>query len=69
MRVTPIPNINSLPQENVTVADAMKEAGYATGMFGKWHLGKSSPHLPSDQGFDVTDSMNPPKESEFAEDG
>ncbi len=69
MRVTPIPNINSLPQENVTVADAIKAAGYATGMFGKWHLGKSSPHLPSDQGFDVTDSMNPPKESEFEKTG
>lgn len=69
MRVTPIPNINSLPQENVTVADAMKEAGYATGMFGKWHLGKSSPHLPADQGFEVTDSMNPPNQREFEKTG
>jgi arylsulfatase A-like enzyme len=65
MRVKPIPNVNSLPHENVTVADALKEVGYATGMFGKWHLGKESPHLPSDQGFDVTDSMNPPGDGEF----
>ena len=69
MRVFPIPNVNSLPHENFTVADAMRDAGYATGMFGKWHLGKASPRLPSDQGFAVDDMMNPPKPSEFATTG
>ncbi len=69
MRVRPIPNINSLPVENVTVADALKDAGYATAMFGKWHLGKQSPHLPADQGFDDTDEMPPPKTAEFARTG
>ncbi len=36
----------------ITIAEAMKEAGYATGIFGKWHLGDSYPMRPQDQGFD-----------------
>ncbi len=42
------------PQE-ITVAEALKSAGYATGHFGKWHLGsvrKSSPVNPGASGFD-----------------
>lgn len=41
-----------LPQEEVTLAEVLKGAGYATGYFGKWHLG-DAPHLPESQGFDV----------------
>ncbi|MHC4400158.1 MAG: sulfatase-like hydrolase/transferase [Planctomycetota bacterium] len=43
------------PQE-ITVAEALKQAGYATGHFGKWHLGsvrKGSPVNPGASGFDV----------------
>ncbi len=36
----------------VTVAEVLKSAGYATGMFGKWHLGEDPVHHPSAQGFD-----------------
>jgi arylsulfatase A-like enzyme len=43
---------NGLPGEAVTIAEVLKNAGYATGMFGKWHLGYKPPLLPSDQGFD-----------------
>ncbi|MCB1842198.1 MAG: sulfatase [Halioglobus sp.] len=41
-----------LPAEEITLADLLKAAGYATGMVGKWHLGDSSPSLPNDMGFD-----------------
>ena len=34
-----------------TVADLFAEAGYATGMVGKWHLGDNAPHRPQDRGF------------------
>ncbi len=36
----------------VTIAEAFKKAGYATGMFGKWHLGAHDDHAPQKQGFD-----------------
>jgi len=38
--------------EEYTVAEALGEAGYATGIFGKWHLGDNFPLRPQDQGFD-----------------
>lgn len=40
-----------LPQEEVTLAEALKEAGYRTAFVGKWHLG-DAPNLPETQGFD-----------------
>ena len=48
---TPL-NRQSLPLEAVTLAEAMKPAGYACGMFGKWHLG-GKPFYPDRQGFDA----------------
>jgi len=38
--------------EEDTIAEALKRAGYATGLFGKWHLGDCYPMRPQDQGFD-----------------
>ncbi|RTE53931.1 arylsulfatase [Arenibacter aquaticus] len=38
----------------ITVAEMLKEAGYTTGMVGKWHLGDNYPSRPQDQGFDFT---------------
>jgi len=41
-----------LNTEYVTLAEMLKQAGYATGHFGKWHLG-AEPYSPLQQGFDV----------------
>ncbi|MEZ4700010.1 MAG: arylsulfatase [Rhodothermales bacterium] len=38
--------------EEVTLAEALRDAGYATGMFGKWHNGAHYPYDPNGQGFD-----------------
>ena len=35
-----------------TIAELFSDAGYATGMFGKWHLGDTKGRFPTDQGFD-----------------
>src|SRR5262249_56207240 len=41
-----------LTQWEVTLAELLSGAGYATGHFGKWHLGGDDGRLPNDQGFD-----------------
>ena len=41
-----------LSQDETTIAEVMKGAGYATGAFGKWHLGDQPEHLPLEHGFD-----------------
>ena len=40
-----------------TMANYFKEGGYATGMFGKWHLGDTYPYHPENRGFDVAYSF------------
>lgn len=43
---------HGLPLDERTIADDLKAAGYATGIFGKWHLGHSSKeYLPMQRGF------------------
>tara|TARA_R110002049_G_scaffold285698_4_gene466935 strand:+ start:46393 stop:48192 length:1800 start_codon:yes stop_codon:yes gene_type:complete len=38
--------------DEITMAEMMKKAGYRTGCFGKWHLGKYAPYQPHNRGFD-----------------
>jgi uncharacterized sulfatase len=42
----------ALPTSEVTLAQVLKSAGYATGMVGKWHLGHKPASLPTARGFD-----------------
>ena len=44
--------VYGLVQWEVTMAEMLSDAGYATGMFGKWHLGRTPGRFPTDQGFD-----------------
>lgn len=45
--------ISNLPLEEVTIAEALREAGYKTAFMGKWHLGTETYYYPEHQGFDV----------------
>ena len=48
----PVDNVAELPLDRVILPQALKTAGYATGMFGKWHIGQQGPHAPGKRGFD-----------------
>jgi arylsulfatase len=41
-----------LTQWEITMAEMLSNEGYATGIFGKWHLGHTQGRFPTDQGFD-----------------
>jgi arylsulfatase A-like enzyme len=51
-KLLPAPYSTQLALEEVTLAEALKAAGYATFFAGKWHLGPEG-HWPEDQGFDI----------------
>jgi len=46
-----VPYYGLIPWET-TIAELLSDAGYATAIFGKWHLGKTPGRFPTDQGFD-----------------
>jgi arylsulfatase A-like enzyme len=60
MRLAPVPNNPELGTSFFTMAEALKSAGYATGIFGKWHIGnKGDSTDPASQGFDVVMESGP----------
>jgi len=58
-RALPIPHVlfpageTGLSPNEITVAEVLKGAGYATAIIGKWHLGGQPEFLPNRQGFDL----------------
>jgi len=50
--LVPVDNVAKLPLDREIVAAALKRAGYATGIFGKWHLGEQGDFHPGRRGFD-----------------
>lgn len=50
--VNPDDPATDMPAEEVTIAEVLKQNGYATAHVGKWHLGHRPGSVPNDQGFD-----------------
>lgn len=50
--------LRQLPLEEVTLAEALREGGYRTGIIGKWHLGGEPFSTPAHHGFDVSIAAN-----------
>jgi arylsulfatase A len=50
--------LRGLPVEELTLAEALREAGYKTASIGKWHLGSEPFSLPEHHGFDVNIAGN-----------
>ena len=49
----PVSGYGGIPRNMTTIAEKMKEAGYATHQVGKWHVGFATPdHIPKGRGFD-----------------
>jgi arylsulfatase A len=74
-RALPIPHVLfpgndvGLDPSEVTVAEVLKEQGYATGIIGKWHLGDQPEFLPNKQGFDYYFGLPYSNDMGPAEDG
>lgn len=66
MRTIPVPNTSNLRPDIYTIAEAMKDAGYKTAMFGKWHLGNTkNSTMPANQGFDVDSTFTVPSKEDM----
>jgi arylsulfatase A-like enzyme len=48
----PVENVTDLPLDRDIIAKQLKAAGYATGVFGKWHIGERGNYFPGKRGFD-----------------
>jgi arylsulfatase A-like enzyme len=48
----PVDNVTELPLDRDIIARQLKAAGYATGLFGKWHIGERGEFHPGKRGFD-----------------
>lgn len=63
-----------LHPDEITIAELLKEKGYATACFGKWHLGHKPKFLPTRQGFDTyfgipySNDMTIDQDAEFSQD-
>ncbi|MGL6259019.1 arylsulfatase [Vibrio sp. WXL103] len=74
MSVPVTTGLYGLTQWEYAMPEMFKDAGYATGMFGKWHLGHTQGRYPTDQGFDEwygipnsSDESNWPHQQQFIE--
>ncbi len=66
-KLIPAPNTQQLGTKHVTLAEALKPAGYKCACIGKWHLGSRAPYRPQDRGFDTVYDRG--TRGHFTEDG
>ncbi len=52
-RFKPAPLNDWMPREEVTLGEALRDAGYRTAYVGKWHLGPTEEFWPEEQGFEI----------------
>lgn len=45
-------NVDGILGDEITIAEVLQQAGYSTGLIGKWNLGDYGEYLPTNQGFD-----------------
>jgi arylsulfatase A-like enzyme len=57
-KLLPARYLERLPLDEVTIAEALKDAGYSTFFAGKWHLGPRKGFWPGDQGYDENQGGN-----------
>jgi len=57
-KLIPVTNRTTLPAETITLAEAIRPAGYRSASIGKWHLGVDPDSGPVAQGFDVNVAGN-----------
>jgi len=57
--ILPVPWQTHLPLEEITLAEALQPAGYATAHIGKWHLNEGKLSTPDQQGFEVCPTKMP----------
>jgi len=69
MRVLPRPNRRQLDGVVHTMAESLRDAGYDTGFFGKWHLGSRDGNGPGEQGFDTVHDVTAAKDRRSKDDG
>tara|TARA_R110002049_G_scaffold285698_4_gene467176 strand:+ start:380017 stop:381438 length:1422 start_codon:yes stop_codon:yes gene_type:complete len=51
LNMNTFPEMTRLKRDEQTIADLMSDAGYATGLIGKWHVGRGNGYNPNDRGF------------------
>lgn len=57
--IVPHHEVQHLPENIITIGDAMQAEGYKTGYFGKWHLGEhEAVHLPNQRGYNKSHMYN-----------